>query len=374
MKYNETGFRPFYHHFCVIPLSEEMRSVLKGFPGETMADGVLTYGYIDPEQGLCLEVIAAAKILGEDARFAPTNDQVKRMISIEAVTDSECLYFGDEDEHLTGCYGEKLRSLRRYDADEAVEKTREMAFLDECRDRKNIDVVTVYLTKDGLEPELCRVRISGMEENRISGVLLDEPKQPFGWHQWETVAFYLHQTEDNKIICEADLNPAFPVTEAALSDGLLLKQSIEMYADDQSEENFIRILSFLRDSKVWIPCKIKLTDREKKNYTINVENGKTDFDSLIADPSASIDSGRLIPDIFSDGKKDYFPVFSKPEAMGNVEGQYSPVCKSFTDVINMARKNKKKIFGIVVDPFDEHPFVLKKTMWKIIEQMRSNII
>ncbi|MGO5139148.1 hypothetical protein ACTQ4G_00425 [Streptococcus alactolyticus] len=60
MNYKETGFRPFYHHFCVLPITKNTKAALADFPGATKANGVLTYGYYDREAGLTLEVIAAA--------------------------------------------------------------------------------------------------------------------------------------------------------------------------------------------------------------------------------------------------------------------------------------------------------------------------
>lgn len=47
MKYTETGFRPLYHKYCIFPLSETIRNVVKEYPGYDYANGVLTYGYID---------------------------------------------------------------------------------------------------------------------------------------------------------------------------------------------------------------------------------------------------------------------------------------------------------------------------------------
>ena len=61
MTYREMGFRPFYHHFCSLPLTKKTAGVIDNFPGADIADSYLTYGYIDPERGLTLEVIAPAR-------------------------------------------------------------------------------------------------------------------------------------------------------------------------------------------------------------------------------------------------------------------------------------------------------------------------
>ena len=36
MKYTETGFRPLYHKYCIFPLSETIRDVLKNIQDMTM--------------------------------------------------------------------------------------------------------------------------------------------------------------------------------------------------------------------------------------------------------------------------------------------------------------------------------------------------
>ncbi len=60
MKYKDTGFRAFYHHFTAVPMKENLRKALKDFPGMSDADYILTYGYIDHTAGMTLEVLAAA--------------------------------------------------------------------------------------------------------------------------------------------------------------------------------------------------------------------------------------------------------------------------------------------------------------------------
>lgn len=65
MNYKETGFRAFYHHFCSLPLSEKTAKCIEGFPRAEEANAYLTYGYIDSEAGLTLEVVAAAKVSDE---------------------------------------------------------------------------------------------------------------------------------------------------------------------------------------------------------------------------------------------------------------------------------------------------------------------
>ena len=40
MKYSEYGFRPLYHNFCILPLTDKMTEVVGEFPGVDVATGV----------------------------------------------------------------------------------------------------------------------------------------------------------------------------------------------------------------------------------------------------------------------------------------------------------------------------------------------
>jgi hypothetical protein len=52
MKYRDTGFRSFYRAFIAVPVTEELRKIIRQFPGADEAGFVLTYGYIDPVAGM----------------------------------------------------------------------------------------------------------------------------------------------------------------------------------------------------------------------------------------------------------------------------------------------------------------------------------
>ena len=72
--------------------------------------------------------------------------------------------------------------LKHYDVSEEIEKSREMVFLDGQRHEENVDDVLVYLMRDGLQPEGCWTRISGLGDHWLMGILLNEPGQDFGYH------------------------------------------------------------------------------------------------------------------------------------------------------------------------------------------------
>lgn len=80
MKYSDTGFRAVYRRFCTFPLTNRLRAAMEGFPKAN--DGttcVITYGYVDQEMGLTLEIIAAGVRVG---RNQPLRVGEKQPISV----------------------------------------------------------------------------------------------------------------------------------------------------------------------------------------------------------------------------------------------------------------------------------------------------
>lgn len=46
MNFKETGFRAFYHNFCILPITENTKSAIADFPDVDEANGLLTYGFM----------------------------------------------------------------------------------------------------------------------------------------------------------------------------------------------------------------------------------------------------------------------------------------------------------------------------------------
>lgn len=217
MKYRETGFRAVYKHMCVFPMCSAVKDAVKSFPGCEKANCVLVYGSIDREVGLTLEVLAAGFNDGTGCVFFDGNDTVMSKIRIGAVQNEQ---FGIiDDDELKLQYSAKIAMLEHYAASEDVEKTREMAYLDSCRDAACIDDILVILTKEGLQPEGVWVRLSGLggscvlgggsiaEPQRIhalKGKLLNDPYQDFGHHVGEEICLLAVESGDNKTACYSD--------------------------------------------------------------------------------------------------------------------------------------------------------------------------
>lgn len=372
MNYKDVGFRAFYHQFCVLPITKQTKAALAGFPGVEDANGVLTYGYYDRTAGLTLEVLGAAHVTGESARFEDTLKDTRSFIRIGAVAEDNFLFFADEDGELAERYADKIEMLHHYDADEEVEETREMSFLDECRHEECIDDVMVFLVKESLEPERCWARIIGLGEHFFIATLLNEPNQNFGYHQGEKISFFVQKTEDERIICVSDMNPSAKITEKDLEDGSILEAAVSKFNAERNEENLIDILEILRDSWVWIPCNAVISDADQARMQEMIDSLNGDLDKLIGMKFTANDETRMIPDILQNGDAFFFPIFSTAEAMGDYGENFSKVQKHMLEVITLARNNRKEPTGIVLNAFSE-PFVIENEIWDIIENMRSRI-
>lgn len=373
MKYRETGFRAFYHHFVAVPVKDNLKITLQDFPGADEATCILTYGYIDRECGLTLEILAAGKESKEGYMFANGNDTISAKIRIGNIADDEVGFFTDEDGSLAEKYGSKLEMLHEYDASEEVEKTRGMTFLDGCRNEYYIDDVLVYLIRDGLKLEGCWTRIIGLGDHWIMGTLLNEPDQDFGYHLGEKIAFFVQETEDKKIICYSDMNPSQKLTAKDLEDGKMLEAAVTAFNKERNEQHLIDIMEILRDSYVWIPCTAVMSEADQKRMVEMVQGVKDNLEALVGQDFTTIDDTRLIPDILQNGDKYFFPVFSNVEAMGDYGNDFSKVEKHMLEVIQLARNNEKKPIGIVLNAFTE-PFVLDKEIWDMVENMKSRIV
>ncbi len=206
MKYKETGFRAFYKHFIVFKLNDLLKKVIDDFPNADKANCILTYGYIDHEVGLTMEVLANGNKTQDGFSFYEGNDEIRSIIRIGSVDNVECFQLNDEDGKFRATYSKKLDMLKLYNKSEEIEATRNMEFLDSCRDPGYVDDVLVYLIKKNCAREGCWVRLSGIQNHSFVGILLNEPCQKLGVHRGELISFRPSKQNDGTIICVSDMN------------------------------------------------------------------------------------------------------------------------------------------------------------------------
>ncbi|MBP3760824.1 MAG: SseB family protein [Ruminococcus sp.] len=362
MKYKEMGFRALYKHFVAFMLKDNLRQCIENYPDADKANCILTCGYIDREAGLTMEVLCAGYKNGDDFSFFDQCKEHRVILRVGSVEEDEFYLFDDSDGRLQKKYADKIEILKDYEASEEVEETRKMEFLDKLRHEHYPDDVMVYLTREGLNPEGCWVRIIGLGDHFIIGTLLNEPDQDFGYHEGEKIAFFVQKNEDDEIILYTDMTPSRKLTAEDLEDGSLLKEAVSIFNKERTESHFIDILEFLRDSYVWIPCNAIMTEKTEE-FVKNLQEG---------DEFSFPDDVRMIPDILQNGNDFFFPVFSSVEEMGEYGENFSKIQKHILDVIFMARNNEKNISGIVLNAFTE-PFVLDAEIFDIVENMKTRL-
>ena len=214
MIYKGTNFREFYHHFIVFMLNDFLRPAVEDFPNADKANCILTYGYIDHEVGLTMEILATGNKTKDDFSFYEGNDSIRTIIRIESVENNECFQLKDEESKFRATYNTKIAMLKGYDVSDEIEATRDMEFLDSCRHPHYVDDVLVYLIKKDCAREGCWVRISGIQNHSLVGILLNEPAQKLGVHRGELISFrpckqsssfHPYKGDDERIVCVSDL-------------------------------------------------------------------------------------------------------------------------------------------------------------------------
>ena len=184
--------------------------------------------------------------------------------------------------------------------------------------------------------------------------------------------------ENKKVVLVSDMNPDMKLTREDLEDGQMLKDAIHTFNAEQTEQHFIEVLEFLRDSDVWVPCNAIMSENDQANMEelLGVTEAGEDIDAfnenIVGKVFVNQDPVRLVPDILQNGDDFFFPGFSSEEEMGEYGTHFSKVPSSFLHAINLARNNEKDLKGIVVNAFSE-PFVLDSGIYDIVENMKSRI-
>lgn len=368
MKCKEITFRAFYNNFSVIDLSDNFKEAVRDWPDSDKANCLLTYGYIDVEAGMTLEVIACGIKEGDSFRFSDPSENTRFFIRIGGAAECEAYFLDDPKGTLAKRYKDKLDILGDYKADEGKEKTRELAFLDSCRHEHYPDDIQVRLIREGFGVEICWARLFDICDNWLMATLLNEPNQPFGYHLGEKIAVFVHETEEKEIICYSDMNPSRKLTQKDLEGGELLKEAISIFNNERTEEHILDVMEFLRDSFVWIPCNAITSEEDQKK----IEELANDPNAIGSNFSFSEDV-RFVPDILQNGDNYFFPVFTSADEMGEYGNHFSKVEKHFLEALAMAANSEKEVVGIVINAFSE-PFIVEKEIFDIIENMKSRIV
>ena len=372
MNNNEIGFRSLYRKFATISIDDNIRKIIKTFPQADKVTHVLTYGYIDHEAGLTLEILTCAAKEGETFNFFASTAENRAIVRADAISELEIFCFGDDDE-MAEMFKDKIENLKAYDVTEDIEKTRQWTFLDSIRHPFYPDDIQVPIMQEGLETELCWLRLSGGGSFWCEGTLLNEPNQDFGYHKGDHIHGLRLFDEQQREIVVVMTNPLKTFTHKEFEDGTLLKEAISRHIKENTYGSYLNVLELLRDSVVWIPFNMVLSEEDQKEFNKTVEEAKGHLDSLVGKTLTTKDAVRFVPDILTDGENSFFPVFTSQEEMGEYGNKFSKLQNDFLEVIKLARNNEADIKGIVINGFSEQMIITAES-FAFIEQLRSRLI
>ncbi len=126
--------------------------------------------------------------------------------------------------------------------------------LTNIEDLKCIDIIRALITRDGLEPVGCYVKVLAEKNGVVSGMLLDEPGTAYGCEPQDFIHFEPHKTENGKTVWIADLGSYSKKDDSYLKDGMVLKGAIKRFDDEgYTISDLLDILQILRDSDLYFP-------------------------------------------------------------------------------------------------------------------------
>ncbi len=389
MKYSKVGFRQVYKKFCLFDLTDTIRKAMRDFPGVDEANAVLTYGYIDHEAGLTVEILCACKKDGkDDIRLADGNDEVRSFIRIGAVKDVKFMHI---DPRIGRRFMKKLETLRHYEP-ELNEGLHEDDDIDHLRHEYNIDDVMVILRKKGAEKgEGVWVRLEGTTELFIIGKLLNEPYEDYGYHEGDmvcirkkvidgkTTLFLDERSPENdyEFICDEDFEDLSEEESEQLIGEQIFEKAVKVYLEDPNEKNFAQLFAFMSIDRLWVPMSAHFSGPDEAKIMKMIEESDGDIESLKGTEFTADEEVHLKPDILENSGKFFFPVFT---AEWVIVDEYA---KNFS-IIPMRLKQvleyilmykEKELSGMVINAFTspvEFPMEVVRSMLGILIKMMED--
>lgn len=357
-KFSETGFRLFYHNFCLLRMNEKLVPALKGYPNAEKATRVLVYGYIDRDKGIMLDVIAGCREDDDGYQLFKTSTDIHSMIGVDLVEDEDVDIMNDDDGSISEMYADKIEMLHVYDAPEEVEKTRELDFFDHIRDLYYPDAVKVWLLKNGLEPEGHHAILIGTgEDHTLVGILTEEPKQDFGCHDGDTLLLRFGK-QDGEIFCAADCDrDALSLKEKKQEANLTLEDALKAFHEDRNGENYSAVINLLLEKKVHITLDYHLSDDAEKVLEKAKTAGKEVGELSARDQKIFQDGVRLLPTLLESNGKAFLAIYSAEKEIPEDSEHDEKDLISFAKAVGFALKMKDNLGGIVLNPYTV-PFVI----------------
>jgi hypothetical protein len=364
MNIREAGWRAIYQKYAVLPLNRELSEAIREFPGAENADHVVVYGFVDHQEGLCLELLAAARMVEDGLETYPPDNSRHVYMQAGYADEQEVFVFdenGEEGEEHPE-YAGKLNSVGFHRASEAVEFSRSMGVLDPFRDGCYVDDVRVYMVKEHMEPEVCWLRIEDLDRDShcIIGKVLRDPVGDFGCEAGDLVSFRVQKLDERTLVCCADFDLEETIVRKRTEEADPLRLALAEFQQEKTYETVNRVIEELRQRDVWLACNTVLSKDGQARLEALLDEFGQDMEKLNEYIMSGDDRIELVPDILKheDGSL-FLPVFAAPEDMGTYGDRYSKVEKPFLEVLDIVDQHEEDLVGIVVDPFTESMIIAK---------------
>lgn len=190
-----------YRQICLLTDADLVASInwrdAFDYPPDEKFDGFLTYAYIDGET-FVFEILAGVQLSGK--RIKNTVASYKKSVKLKRSTVDDV-----EIRIVTAEYSLPFRDRiaminDRNEPDDAREQTRLIKNLDAFRHPHYPDDVVVYFFGAEQKPELLWVRCASVDENILTGELLNEPTKDFGCHAGDLIKFGVAQIGGQNIL------------------------------------------------------------------------------------------------------------------------------------------------------------------------------
>ena len=138
------------------------------------------------------------------------------------------------------------------------------------------------------------------------------------------------------------------VDPETLENGRVLQMLVEQLENSPTEEHYVAVLRCLRDSFVWIPGEIQISQEDAE--TISRKKAGDSFS-----PQQDM---KFVPGLLKNDGEFFLPVFSNMEVMGESGSYLSKIQRHFFDAMRLAQ-GREDVSGIVLDPFTSPCLVWK---------------
>ena len=202
----EIFFRDVYRQICLLTDKNLADAVKPGdvfdFPPDEKFDGWLTYAHI-VDGTFVFEILGGAKISGGRVKITVASYKKSVKLTRAQADDAEIKIVTAE---YSLPFRDRIAMLIDRDADTAREETRFIKTLDAFRHPDYPDDVVVYFFGAEDKPELLWVRCKSIDENILTGELLNEPQNNFGCHAGDSIKFGVAQINGQNILLHLPTN------------------------------------------------------------------------------------------------------------------------------------------------------------------------